>query len=111
MTSDRVSIQGLGVHPPFLKKGSVVGITCPSGHVSKDRVAYAVKVLGHWGFVVKEGSTIGSEHFYFSGTDDQRRADLQAMLDDEDMDAIIMGRGGYGMSRIIDDLDFTGFLR
>ena len=31
------------------------------------------------------------------------------MLDDPQLDAILMGRGGYGLSRIIDDLDFTAF--
>ena len=98
-------------HPPFLKQGSVFGITCPSGYVSEDRVAYAVKVLERWGFSVKQGKTIGSEHFYFSGTDQERLADLQDMLDDPDVDAILMGRGGYGLSRIIDGLDFTKFLR
>ena len=98
-------------HPPFLKPGSVIGITCPSGYVSEDRVTYAAKVLGHWGFSVKMGKTIGAEHFYFAGTDDQRLADLQAMLDDPNMDAIIMGRGGYGLSRILDRLDVKKFLQ
>ena len=98
-------------HPPFLKQGSVIGITCPSGYVSADRVAYAVKVLEKWGFKVKLGRTVGTEHFYFSGTDEQRLTDLQEMMDDPAIDAILMGRGGYGMSRIIDALDFTGFLQ
>ena len=98
-------------HPPFLKPGSVIGITCPSGYVSEDRVTYAVKVLERWGFDVKLGKTIGLGDFYFAGTDDQRLADLQAMLDDPNMDAIIMGRGGYGLSRILDRLDFKKFLQ
>ncbi len=92
-----------------LKKGSVIGITCPSGYVGIDRVNYAIKVLERWGFKVKLGKTVTSEHFYFSGTDSERLADLQQMLDDSEVDAIIMGRGGYGMSRIIDSLDFTAF--
>ena len=98
------------IAPAFLKPGSTIGITCPSGHVSNDRVAYAETVLEKWGFNVKRGKTIGSEHFYFSGTDAERLADLQQMMDDPTVDAIIMGRGGYGMSRIIDGLDFTRFL-
>lgn len=97
-------------HPAFLKKGSVIGITCPSGYVSTERVAYAVTILENWGFRVKMGKTVGTEHHYFSGSDEERRADLQAMLDDPQVDAILMGRGGYGMSRIIDELDFKAFL-
>jgi muramoyltetrapeptide carboxypeptidase len=87
----------------------MVGITCPSGYVSADRVDYAVTTLQQWGFNVKKGSTIGSEYHYFSGTDAERCADLQRMLDDPCIDAILMGRGGYGLSRIIDQLDFTLF--
>ena len=99
----------MAAHPPFLKHGSVIGITCPSGYVSFDRVAYSVSVLEKWGFKVKLGKTIGTEHFYFSGSDEERLADLQAMLDDPAVDGILMGRGGYGMSRIIDALDLSSF--
>ena len=97
-------------NPAFLKKGSVIGITCPSGYVSPERVAYAVTVLEKWGFKVKKGKTIGTEHNYFSGTDSERLADIQAMLDDAEVEAVVMGRGGYGMSRIIDNIDFSRFL-
>ena len=97
-------------NPGFLKKGSVIGITCPSGYVSHERVAYAITVFEKWGFKVKQGKTIGTGQFYFSGSDEERLADMQAMMDDPEVDAIIMGRGGYGMSRIIDQLDFTVFL-
>jgi muramoyltetrapeptide carboxypeptidase len=96
-------------HPPFLKPGDTIGITCPSGYTAPDRVAYAVTVLQRWGFQVKVGKTVGSEHFYFSGTDEERLADLQAMLDDPGIHAVLMGRGGYGMSRIVDRIDFTSF--
>ena len=96
--------------PPYLKQGSTIGITCPAGYVSKERVAYAITVLERWGFKVKLGKTIGTEHFYFSGTDAERLNDLQAMMDDPEIDAILMGRGGYGMSRIIDNLDMERFL-
>jgi muramoyltetrapeptide carboxypeptidase len=95
--------------PQYLKKGSVIGITCPSGYVSHERVAYATTVLQAWGFNVKLGKTVGSEHHYFSGTDNERLEDLQQMLNDTELDAILMGRGGYGMSRIIDSIDFTAF--
>ncbi len=92
-----------------LKQGAVIGITCPSGYVPAERVAYAVNILESWGFSVKQGKTIGTEYHYFSGTDASRMADLQEMLDDPKVDAILMGRGGYGLSRIIDGLDFTAF--
>jgi muramoyltetrapeptide carboxypeptidase len=95
--------------PPFLKPGDAVGITCPAGYVSFERIAYAVDVLQRWGFRVVIGRTVGSGEFYFSGHDGERLTDLQAMLDDPDIKAILMGRGGYGTSRIIDAIDFNAF--
>ncbi|MFX4446971.1 LD-carboxypeptidase, partial [Acinetobacter baumannii] len=46
---------------------------------------------------------------YFSGTDTERTRDLQKMLNDNNTKAILCGRGGYGLSRIIDHLDFQKF--
>src|SRR5690606_1686817 len=46
---------------------------------------------------------------YFSGTDEERLADLQEMLDNPEVKAILCARGGYGTSRIIDGIDFRYF--
>ncbi|MBS1645692.1 MAG: LD-carboxypeptidase [Bacteroidetes bacterium] len=99
------------VCPPFLKPGDTVGITCPAGYVPWERVAYSVEVLQRWGFKVRVGNTVGTGTNYFSGTDAERLADLQAMLDDDSVRAILMGRGGYGTSRIVDQLDFSKFVQ
>jgi muramoyltetrapeptide carboxypeptidase len=97
--------------PKYLTKNSTIGITCPSGYVSAERVAYAIVVLEKWGFKTVVGKTVGNEYHYFSGDDATRLADLQQMLDDPNIDAILMGRGGYGLSRIIDQIDFTNFIK
>ena len=96
--------------PAPLRRGSVIGITCPAGYVSAERTAYCVEVLGRLGYACKLGKTVGNGTRYLAGTDDERLADLQAMLDDPEVDAVLMGRGGYGMSRIIDRVDFSTFL-
>lgn len=95
----------------MLQPGSTIGITCPSGYVSAERVQYATVVLEKWGFKPRLGKTVGNEFHYFSGDDATRLADLQEMLDDPTIDAILMGRGGYGLSRIIDQIDFTNFVK
>lgn len=86
-----------------------MGITCPAGYVSEDRVRFAAEALRLWGFEVVIGKTVGNGNHYFSGTDEERLKDLQTMLDDPKINAILMGRGGYGCSRIIDNVDWTKF--
>jgi muramoyltetrapeptide carboxypeptidase len=96
--------------PPYLKKGNTIGITCPSGYMPKEKAQTCIDTLQQWGFAVMVGKTLGSHSTnYFSGTDEERLYELQAMLDSEEIDAILCGRGGYGLSRIIDQLDFTKF--
>lgn len=96
--------------PPYLKKGDTVGITSPSGFMTKDKIIPCVERLQEWGFKVKIGKAIGQRDFTFGGTDEVRAADFQNMLDDPSIKAIMCARGGYGFSRIIDQLDFTKFL-
>ena len=75
-----------------------------------EKVSECVRVVSDlWGYPVKVGSTVGTSHHYFSGTDEERLADLQSMLDDPSIRAILFGRGGYGLGRIIDRLDFRKF--
>lgn len=95
--------------PPYLQPGDTIGITCPSGYLPAERIIFARKTLEHWGYNVITGSTVGSSHYYFSDTDERRLFDLQTLLDNPDVKAILMGRGGYGLSRIIDQIDFTAF--
>lgn len=95
--------------PAYLVPGDTIGITCPAGYVSAERVAFCTEVLARWGFKVCIGKTVGTGQFYFSGKDEERLDDLQTMLDNPEIKAILIGRGGYGTSRIIDQLDFTAF--
>ena len=95
--------------PPYLKKGDIIGIVCPSGYMPYEKALACIKTLELWGYRVLIGKTLGSQFHYFSGTDAERLADLQDMLDNDQVKAILCGRGGYGMSRIIDDLNFTKF--
>jgi muramoyltetrapeptide carboxypeptidase len=98
------------VTPPSLVPGDCIAIVCPGGYMSFQRAQICIDTLRDWGYRVKIGKTLGgpSEN-YFSGTDKERLADLQQMLDDEDVKAILCGRGGYGLGRIIERLDLSKF--
>jgi muramoyltetrapeptide carboxypeptidase len=95
--------------PPYLKKGDTIGLVCPSGTLPAKKAATCIRTLEAWGYKVKIGKTLGTRHHYFAATDEERAADLQEMLDDKNVQAVLCGRGGYGMSRIIDLLDFKKF--
>jgi muramoyltetrapeptide carboxypeptidase len=96
--------------PPYLKIGDTIGIVCPAGFMEAERIDSCVAMLKSWGFRIKIGKTVGGiSSNYFSGTDAERLSDLQKMLDDEDIKAILFGRGGYGLSRIIDLISFKKF--
>jgi muramoyltetrapeptide carboxypeptidase len=97
--------------PPYLKKGDTIGIVCPSGFMPEDKFRTAIDILQQWGFKVKCGKTAGHQFHYFAGTDEERLQDLQEMMDDDSVNAIFCARGGYGLSRIIDEINFKKFIK
>lgn len=97
--------------PPYLKPGDTIGIVCPAGYMPFEKAQTCIETLTAWGFKVIPGKTLGNQFNYFSGTDKERLHDLQHMMDDKSIDAILCGRGGYGTGRIIDQLDFSKFMK
>lgn len=98
--------------PPYLQPGDTIGVVCPAGYMPKEKTKQCIATLKKWGYKVVVGKTVGGKSKnYFSGTDEERLNDLQRMLDDRNIHAIIFGRGGYGTSRILDQINFTKFLK
>ena len=96
--------------PPYLQKGDTIGIVAPAGFMPIEKMQACIETLDGWGYAVELGSTTYSEsQNYFSGTDEERLQDLQKMMDDKKIKAILCARGGYGISRIIDALNFKKF--
>ncbi|HYO21047.1 MAG TPA: LD-carboxypeptidase [Flavisolibacter sp.] len=96
--------------PPYLKKGDTIGIVAPAGFMAIEKMQACIETLDHWGYNVVMGATTHSNSAnYFSGTDEERLNDLQQMMDDKKVAAILCARGGYGMSRISDELSFKRF--
>lgn len=95
--------------PPNLKKGDRVAIVCPAKSLPSSCIDEAVLILESWGLEVIKGETVNASFHQFAGNDELRAKDLQRFLDDSSIKAIIAGRGGYGVIRIIDEVDFTNF--
>jgi muramoyltetrapeptide carboxypeptidase len=95
--------------PPYLQPGDEVAILSPASFPPTENWKQGVEVLESWGLRVRKAPNYLSRHFGLSGTDAERLSDLQQMLDDPSIKAIFPIRGGYGSSRLLDSLDFSGF--
>ena len=95
--------------PPYLQPGDEVAILSPASFPPTENWKQGVEVLESWGLRVRKAPNYLSRHFGLGGTDAERLSDLQQMLDDPSIKAIFPIRGGYGSSRLLDSLDFSGF--
>lgn len=98
--------------PNPLAQNDLIALISPAGKATETMVENGKRVFEECGFHVKLGESVLAveESFYvFAGSDEARRNDLQAALNNPEVKAIVCVRGGYGMTRILDDLDFTAF--
>jgi muramoyltetrapeptide carboxypeptidase len=97
--------------PPYLKAGDTVGITSPAGFITKEQIEPAILQIQSWGYKVNIGQAIGRRDFTRGGTDEERAADFQQMIDDPDIKAIMCARGGYGSLGMVDKVDWKKFIK
>jgi muramoyltetrapeptide carboxypeptidase len=97
--------------PAALLIGDKIGIVSPAGKIDPEKVGIAVGKIEDAGYKVVLGNHVFDEENQFAGSDMNRLCDLQLMLDDPEIKAIICARGGYGSVRILEHLDFDLFIR
>ncbi len=97
------------ITPPYLKPGDIIGLVAPASFITAEEIQEFRNIAESWGLVIKEGKNLYKRKNSFAGSDAQRVSDVQQMLDDDEIRAIICVRGGYGTIRIIDKLDFRNF--
>ena len=95
--------------PPYLKQGDKIALISTARKISRNELQEAIECIESWGLEVILGENLFNNHHQFSGKDDERTKDLQSMLDNPEVKAILCVRGGYGTVRIIDDIDFSHF--
>lgn len=96
-------------NPPFLKKGDAICIIASARKISKEDLQPAINKFESWGLNVILGNNIFKQHNQFAGSEIERISDFQQALNDVNIKAIIIARGGYGTVRIIDQIDFSFF--
>jgi muramoyltetrapeptide carboxypeptidase len=99
------------ITPEYLKPGDKVGFVAPARKCEPEELKKAVSIIEQWGLSVVFGKNLFCSQNQFAGTDEERAADFQQMLDDESVKAIICIRGGYGSVRTLQGLDFSKFIK
>lgn len=93
-----------------LHEGDTIGILSTARWIDEKELATSDAIFRSWGLNPVYGNTISARENQFAGNDDLRAQNLQSFMDNPEIKAIVCARGGYGTIRIIDKLDFTGFM-
>lgn len=109
-TLNCITMAEMKIQPPFLKQGDEVAIISPSFYIDEKILTEAVSFLENWGLKVRIGKNASKQDGPFAGSDEERLSDLQEMTNDCTIKAIICSRGGYGLSKIINRVDFTALI-
>ena len=96
--------------PPRLREGDTVGVIAPaSPWENRSELLRGLDGLRRWGLKVRPGAHLDDRHGYMAGRDEDRVADLHAMLLDPEVRAIVCLQGGYGSPRLVPLLDERAF--
>ena len=94
------------IRPPALRPGAHVALVAPAGPLAEGAVDRAIDRVRAWGWEPVVGEFCRGRHGYLSAPDDCRATDLNTALRDPSVDAVWCLRGGYGVMRILDDVDW-----
>jgi muramoyltetrapeptide carboxypeptidase len=99
------------LNPNVLRAGDAVALVSPAGPVAEARVQAAVRELTSWGLRPRVyPHALDAEHF-LAGSDANRVADINDALADPEIRAVLCNRGGYGVQRILEHLDYDAVRR
>lgn len=95
--------------PPRIKAGETLGIVAPAGPIKADKLLSGLSALGKT-FTVRLAPSLTMPRpqglpSYLAASDEVRAAELNAMFKDSSVRAILLARGGYGITRILHLLD------
>ncbi len=93
--------------PTALGPGSTIGIASPASGVTSREVRDFVSICAELQIDVRFGRNISKNTGYLSAPDDERAGEFMDFVSDPSIDAIICGRGGYGVMRILPLLDYA----
>ena len=94
--------------PKRLSPGQTIGIAAPASPPNEpETIRFAIETVESLGFRVKPAAHLFHRNGYLAGDDATRADDLNALFAEDNVDAIICVRGGYGSSRLLPLLDYN----
>src|SRR5882757_8848706 len=101
----------LTIKPRALKAGDTIGVVVPAGPLNPERIDRALARVRDRGFRVKTYGDIYRSRGYLAGDDATRAGELMSAFADPETAAVWCARGGYGVVRILDRIDFDVIAR
>ena len=92
------------IYPAPLKKGDKIAIVSPASHIRHEYVDAACRIIEQWGYKPVVGEHCKGATGTYSGTVEERLADLRAAFTDKSVKAILCSRGGYGVVQLLEAL-------
>jgi muramoyltetrapeptide carboxypeptidase len=105
--ADDVAPPGDWLKPPALKPGDTIALVAPAGPVKLTALAEYARSLDEAGYHVKVLRGIDRKSGYLAGTDQERADELNDAIRDPNVRAIFPCQGGYGLTRILDRIDYA----
>jgi len=93
------------IRPPRLQAGDRVRVVAASGPVNRERFEAGVRTLGERYELTYDEDTLFARSGFLAGEDAHRLQSLNAAIADPECQAIILARGGYGLTRILPGID------
>lgn len=94
------------VRPKHLKPGDRIALIAPASPVDEDKIDLTIESVKFLGLKPLIFPSVTMVHGYLSGPDEVRAADVNNAFEDSGIDGIFCVRGGYGVTRILNRIDF-----
>lgn len=92
-------------------RAPTLGLVAPSGALPEGLADRAARFFAARGWRVQAGESCFARETRFAGPDELRLRDLQRFANDRRIDVVLSARGGYGMSRLLEQIDFEAVAR
>ena len=102
----KVETQIAKIKPNRLKIGDTIGLIAPAGYVSEKALQESIENIEKLGFKTYYTENVKSKYGYLAGEDEVRAKDLNHMFENDKVDGIFCIRGGYGVARILRQINY-----